>query len=200
MMKLYDIDLSGNCHKVRLFLSLLNVNYEKRPIDYKQGELKSPEFLAINPLGQVPVLVDGDVVIRDSQAILVYLARKYDADDWLWLPLDPAAMAKIMQWLSFAVNEINNSLFLARLYFLFDADVDLEKAQTKSKEVLELLNKHLENREWLEFNRPTLADIACFPYVGLAPDGKIALDPYPHVVAWIKRIQNLSHYVPMPGL
>lgn len=200
MIKLYDIDLSGNCHKVRLFLSLLNINYEKITVDYLKGELKSPQFLALNPLGQVPVLIDETVVLRDSQAILVYLARKYNGDDWLWLPLDPVSMGKVMQWLSFAVNEINNSLFVARVYFLFNLNVDVETAQTKSQQVLQLLDDHLQDRQWLEFNRPTIADLACFPYVGLAPDGNVSLDPYPNVLAWIKRIQNLSNYVSMPGL
>jgi glutathione S-transferase len=197
-MKLYDIDLSGNCHKVRLFLSLLGIEYEQVAVDYLQGEHKSQQFLQLNPLGQVPVLVDGDVVVRDSQAILVYLARQYEAENWL--PLEPVSMAKIMQWLSFAANEINNSLFIARLHFLFHMDVDWEQGQTKGKQVLQLLNEHLEQRQWLELDHPTIADLACFPYVGLAPEGKVSLEPYPNVVAWIERIQNLPNYVRMPGL
>ena len=83
-MKLYDVDVSGNCYKVRLLISLLGIDCEMSPVDlYKSREHKSPEFLRLNPRGQVPVLTDGKVTIWDSQAILVYIARKHGGDDWL---------------------------------------------------------------------------------------------------------------------
>ncbi|MFB2978952.1 glutathione S-transferase family protein [Microseira sp. BLCC-F43] len=198
MIKIYHTELSGNCHKVRLMSALLGVEYELIPVDLLGGEHKSPQFLQLNPLGQIPVLVDNDIIIRDSQAILVYLARKYG--DESWLPLAAQSMAKVMQWLSFAANEINNSVFIARLYFRFNMDVDWESAQQKGKQVLQILNEHLQNRDWLELNRPTIADIACYPYVGLAPEGKVSLDDYPNVIAWIERIKQLPGYIGMPGL
>ncbi|WP_026732686.1 glutathione S-transferase family protein [Fischerella sp. PCC 9605] len=198
MIKLYDLELSGNCHKVRLMLSLLRLQYEQIIVDIPNREHKSPQFLKLNPLGQIPVLTDEDVVIRDSQAILVYLARKYGTEEWL--PLEPESMAKVMQWLSFAANEINNSVFIARLHFRFQMDVDWEAAQIRSKPVLQIMNEHLQNRTWLELEHPTIADIACFPYIGLAPEGKVDLEPYPSVIAWIERIKQLPRYVNMPGL
>ncbi|NJL80463.1 MAG: glutathione S-transferase family protein [Richelia sp. RM2_1_2] len=198
MIRLYDRELSGNCHKIRLMLSLLGVEYEKVTVDTPNREHKSPQFLKLNPLGQIPVLADEDIVIRDSQAILVYLARKYGTEEWL--PLYPESMAKVMQWLSFAANEINNSVFIARLYFRFQMDVDWQAAQIRSKPILNIMNEHLQNRNWLELEHPTIADIACFPYIGLAPEGKIDLEPYPHVIAWIERITQLPGYVNMPGL
>ena len=198
MIKIYDLELSGNCHKVRLMSALLGVEYELIPVDFAGGEHKSPQFLQLNPLGQIPVVVDNDIILRDSQAILVYLARKYG--DETWLPLDAQSMAKVMQWLSFAANEINNSLFIARLYFRFNMDVDWESAQQKGKQVLQIMNEHLQNRDWLELDRPTIADIACYPYVGLAPEGKVSLDAYPNVFAWIERIKQLPGYIGMPGL
>lgn len=194
MIKLYEAGLSGNCHKVRLILSILGVKYDQISV----GQHKSPEFLKLNPLGLIPVLVDDEVIIRDSQAILVYLTRKYENENWL--PLEPESMAKVMQWLSFAANEIGNSLSVARGHFLFNRNVNWEDAQVKGKQVLRVMNEHLQQNEWLELKRPTIADIACFPYVGLAPQGKVSLDGYPHVLTWIERIKQLPGYVSMPGL
>lgn len=198
MMKLYHTELSGNCHKVRLMLSLLEIEHERVLIDLVNGEHKSTDFLKLNSLGQVPVLMDGDTLIRDSQAILVYLTRKYKREDWL--PLEAESMAKVMQWLSFAANEINTSLFIARLHFRFGMDFDWETAQQKGKQVLQIINNHLQNRNWLECNSATIADIACYPYVGLAPEGKVALEPYPNILAWIDRIKQLPGYEAMAGL
>lgn len=197
-MKLYHTELSGNCHKVRLMLSLLGLKHERILINLAGGEHKTPNFLKLNPLGQVPVLVDEDTVIRDSQAILVYLVRKCGREDWL--PLEPESIAKIMQWLSFSANEINSSLFVARLHFRFGMDFDWATAQAKGKQVLEVMDSHLQGRDWLEIDRPTIADIACYPYVGLAPEGKVSLEPYPNIVNWIKRIKQLSNYEGMAGL
>ncbi|MFB2898489.1 glutathione S-transferase family protein [Aerosakkonemataceae cyanobacterium BLCC-F50] len=198
MMKLYHTELSGNCHKVRLMLSLLEIKHERVLVDLAGGEHKSADFLELNPLGQVPVLMDGDTLIRDSQAILVYLTRKYEREDWL--PLEAESMAKVMQWLSFAANEINTSLFIARLHFRFGMDFDWERAQQKGKQVLQIIDDHLQGRNWLEQDRATIADIACYPYVGLAPEGKVALEPYPNIIAWIDRIKQLPSYEAMPGL
>lgn len=198
MIQLYDFVLSGNCHKVRLLLSMLKLDYELIPVNLKAGEHKTEQFLQFNLCGQVPVLRDGNVTIRDSQAILVYLARRYGGEDWL--PLDPEAIAKIMQWLSFAANEIANSLAAARRYFLFKGQLDLDLTQQKAHQVLQILDRHLTNNQWLECSHPTIADLACFPYVGLAADAKVALDNYPHVIAWCDRIKQLPGYVSMPGL
>lgn len=198
MIKLYHTELSGNCHKIRLLLSLLGLEHERVLVNLMAGEHKSPEFLQINPLGQIPVLVDGQTTIRDSQAILVYLARGAEREDWLPLAAEP--MAKVMQWLSFAAYEIGTSLFIARLHFRFGMDFDWETAQQQGKQVLQLLDEHLQERDWLECDRPTIADIACYPYVGLAPEGEVSLEPYPHVLAWIGRIKQLPGYEGMPGL
>ncbi len=80
MIKLYGHELSGNSYKVRLFLELLNLNYAWVRVDLMKGEHKFPEYLAINPFGQVPTLTDGNETLTDAQAILVYLARKYGGD------------------------------------------------------------------------------------------------------------------------
>lgn len=198
MIKFYNHELSGNCYKVRLMLSLLELYYQLITVDLIKGEQKSSQFLKLNPLGQVQVLVDGDVVIRDAQAILVYLARRYGSEDWL--PMEAELMGKVMQWLSTAADEIQHSLAAARKYFLLNAKIDLESAQKRADEILQIMDEHLAQQQWLECDRPTIADIACFPYVGLAADGKISLEAYPDVIAWIKRIKQLPGYIGMSGL
>lgn len=196
MITLYHFEISGNCHKIRLMLSLLGLDYKS--VIPKDEEHKSPLFLRLNPFGQVPVLVDDDVVIRDSHAILVYLARQYGGN---WLPNDAKSMSQVVQWLSTAANDVRQSFEPARWYYLFNrTQVDVEAAQTKAYALLDVINAHLTERQWLELDRPTIADIACFPYIGLAADGRISLDNYPHVISWINRTKQLSGYVSMPGL
>lgn len=196
MITLYHFEISGNSHKVRLMLSLLGLDYES--ITPTNGQHKEPAFLKLNPFGKVPVLVDGDVVIWDSQAILVYLARRYGGEDWL--PLEAEPMALVMQWLSTAANEIQHGLSATRRGYLLNVKLDVELAEKKSYLALGILEQHLQERQWLECDRPTIADIACFPYVALAGDAKISLEPYPHVVAWINRIKQLPGFVGMPGM
>ena len=197
MITLYDLELSGNCYKVRLFLSLMRLAHKLRPIDFFAGEHKQPEHLARNPLGQLPVLEDGDVLLRDSGAILVYLARRYGAD---WLPETPEDMGRVMQWLATATSEMLNGPAAARVQCLLGEDGDLAGAQDLARRLLQTFDAHLSNREWLELGRPSIADVACYPYLALAPEGRISLEPYLHVRAWIGRVEALPGYVPMPGL
>ena len=198
MLKLYDFKLSGNCYKVRLLLSLLGLEYELVSLDLKGGEHKTPEFLELNLWGQIPVLVDKYLVLRDSQAILVYLARHYGGE--AWLPSDPESMALVMQWLSTAVHDIQQGFAAARVYYLFGRQLDIETATARAYTASKVIDRHLAHRQWLELDRPTIADIACFPYIALAADGKIDLTDYPNVVAWIERVKQLSGYVGMSGL
>jgi glutathione S-transferase len=198
MIKLYDFILSGNSYKIRLMLSILGLEYESISVNLKAGEQKTPDFLSINPFGQVPVLVDGDLVFRDSQAILVYLVQKYGAASWL--PTEAESLGLVMQWLSTANLDIQRSLAAARVYHLMGRQLDIEVATAHAHTVLGVINQHLAQRQWLECDRPTLADIACFPYIALAADGKISLADYPHISAWIARMKQLPGYIGMPGL
>jgi glutathione S-transferase len=198
MITLHTVDLSGNGLKARLLLSMLGLSYETKTPDMMKGEHKAPSFLALNPLGQVPVLVDGGVTLRDSQAILVYLARKYGGEDWL--PSDPATMGEVMQWLSFACNEIAQGPNRLRLAKVFKFNVDQELARKIADGALGVLESRLTGRDWLVGSRPTIADLACYPYTALAYEGGYDLAPYKAVQAWIKRVEALPGYVGMPGL
>ena len=198
-IKLFNLELSGNCYKVRLLLALLGLEYELVPVDLMAGEHKSPEFLQLNPLGQIPVLIDGDEIIADAQAILVYLARQYG--DRTWLPTEAESMSRIVRWLSTSAGEIRQGVEFARRFHLFNAQyVNIEVATQQATFMLQQLEQHLTDKEWLELGHPTIADIAVFPYVALAPDGKISLEPYPNILAWCDRLKQLPRFIAMPGI
>lgn len=195
-MKLYDLDVSGNCYKVRLFASLARIDLELVSVDLANGAHKQPPLSDLNPLGQLPVLEDGPYVVRDSQAILVYLAGAYGG--LAWWPAHPQGQADIMQWLSFAANEVQHSLCAARLIKKFAVELDRHQALAHSDVVLSLLDSHLEHNDWLAIGRPTLADCAVYPYVALAPEGDVDLKPYRHIARWIGRMEALPGYLPKP--
>ncbi len=199
MIKLYDAPLSGNCHKVRLFLSLLGLDYETIPVSLPDGANKTPEYLAVNPLGQVPALDDDGVVVRDSQAILVYLAAKYGGEKWL-AKSDPAALGHVCEWLSFCANEMLNGCAVARALVLFNRPGDVEAAREKAKRALGVLDDHLASRDWLVGDAPSIADIANYVYAGLVHQGGIDPYGYANVAAWLGRVEALPGYVGMAAL
>ncbi|MBX8514919.1 glutathione S-transferase [Pseudomonas cichorii] len=195
-MKLYDLDVSGNCYKVRLFAALANIELDVVAVDFLAGEHKKPPLSDMNPLGQLPVLEDGSYIIRDSQAILVYLAGQYGG--LAWWPAHPQGQADIVQWLSFASNEVQHSLCAARLVQKFGVVLDKAQALEKSTVTLSLLDAHLERNDWLAIDRPSIADCAVYPYVVLAPEGGVDLAPYVNIARWMERIEALPGYLPKP--
>jgi len=198
MIKLYNAGPSGNGHKVTLMLSLLGLDHEAIPVSLPDKEQKTPEYLAMNPLGKVPVIDDDGEIIRDSQAIVVYLAHKYG--DGAWLPTDAAGLGHVMEWLSFAANEMLNSCAVARALILFNREGDLAAAQEASRQCLDILDGHLAGREWLVGESPSAADVACYVYAGLVHMGDVDPLAYANVVAWFDRIEALPGYVGMDGL
>lgn len=198
MPRLYDLELSGNCYKIRLLCALLKVPLEIVPVDFLAGEHKKSPLIGINPFGEIPIFADGDLVLRDSQAILVYVARKWGSE--AWLPSDAAALASVVQWLMVAENEIARGPNDARLHDKFGIELDIGAAREKSVRILGILEQHLATTNWLAMDRPTIADIACMPYVALAREGGLKLDPYPAIAAWIARIKALPGFIGMPGI
>ena len=201
---LYDYMLSGSCYKVRLFLSILGLDYESELVDYFPGRRhREPDFLELNPLGQLPVLADGEVMLRDAQAILVYLATKYDKGG-SWYPEEPAARGRTAMWLAFAGGELMSSSG-ARLHDMLGYPGEIEQLRAEAKRAFRILDDHLtdqefEDRHWLAAGHPTVADIACFPYVALGNDGGIPLDDYPAIGRWLRRVMALPGFVDMPGI
>lgn len=197
-MMLYDMALSGNCYKVRLMMALLGLDYDPHPISLPAGDNRTPEFLAMNPIGKIPVLDDEGFIIRDSQAILVYLAAKHGRRD-LW-PDDAADQGQVMQWLSFAANEMSHGCARARAIPKFNRAGDHAAAQAIARTALGILEGRLTDHDWLALGRPTIADIACYPYAALVWEGGVPLDPYAAIRAWFGRIRALPGYVGMEGL
>jgi len=197
-MKLYDFELSGNAYRIRLMLSLLGLDYERVPLKLMEGEQRGHAFLKLNPRGQVPTLDDGGTVVWDSLAILVYLARKYGGEKWL--PIDAKGMAEVMQWLAVMENEVLYGLARARVICKFKRPGPLEETQLLGRKGLDVLEKRLAAHPWLALDHVTIADIGCFPYVALAPEGEIPLDDYPAIRKWIERIKALPGFVGMPGV
>lgn len=195
MITLYDFPLSGNAHKVRLLLSLLNIEYERKEVALAEGEQRSDAFLALNPFHHVPVLVDGDLVIRDSSAILTYIARKYAPE---WAPSDARSSARIQEWLAVATKEVSEGPGAARLVNVFGAQLDKDAAVTKSHELLHILNAHLSERKWVAIERISIADIALYSYIAHAPEGDVSLDDYLHVKRWLAAIESQPAFVSMP--
>ncbi|PKA22461.1 glutathione S-transferase [Leptospira sp. mixed culture ATI2-C-A1] len=197
-MELYEFAMSGNCYKVRLMLSLLNLKYESRIVNGPEKEHKSSSFLELNPFGQVPVLKDNDIVLRDSQAILVYLAKMYGGNDWF--PEDPVKAAEIVGWLSTSANEVSRGPSALRAHFILGRPINLEEAKSVTTSLLNVLEKKLSEFQWLVTNKVTIADIAIYPYIALAHQGNVSLLEYKSVREWMSRIEKLPGYVGMVGL
>lgn len=193
-MKIHHHPLSGHSHRVVLFASLLGVPHELVEVDLKAGAHKRPEFLALNPFGQVPVLDDDGVVVADSNAILVYLARKAGRSDWL--PDDPAGAAAVQRWLSVAAGDVAYGPAAARLITVFGAGFRPDEVITRSHGLLARLEQHLAGREWLAADHPTIADVALYSYLARAPEGNVDLGAYKEVGRFLRRIEALPGFVP----
>lgn len=206
MLRLYQHSESGNSYKVRLLLAFIGLPYESIAVDLFTDEQHQAAYLALNPRGEVPTLVDGDLVLRDSMAILVYLATKHAP---AWCPQAPAELARIAEWLAFAASWVQYGVFSARALVSFgipanglppDFPASLDEAKIRGHKSLVLMDQHLSSHDWLAGDRATIADVANFPYIALAPMGDIPLNPYPAVEAWIARFKTLPGFIEIAGL
>ena len=196
-IQLYSMTYSGHGHRVQLFLSILNLPFEKVDIDPTSGDLHKPEFLARNPFGQVPLIIDDDVVVFDSNAILVYLAKKYAPDSWL--PTDPVGSAAVQQWFSLAAGQIAFGPCAARRLKVYNEElVPMDTALGIATKLFRVLDGILSKTAFAVGDRPTLADIAAYTYIAHAPEGGLSLDPYPNIKSWIRLVESLPGFVPMP--
>jgi glutathione S-transferase len=193
---LHGTRLSGHTHRVMLFLQLLGLPYEFA--DSPAAVRDTPAFRRLNPLGQIPVLEDGELALADSNAILVYLAKRYALGS-SWLPEDPPSAARVQRWLSLAAGEIAYGPASARINARFyDTGVPPALAQRLAARALGLMEEELAAHPWLAGAQASIADVACYAYIAHAPEGGIDLGPYPQVRAWIARVQALPRFVPMP--
>lgn len=194
-VKLYRSVISGHSHRAELFLSLLGVPYTTIDVDLRAGQQRNPDFLKLNPFGQVPVIDDNGTVVADSNAILTYLALKYG--DERWLPRDPLGAAKVQRWLSVAAGQIAFGPAAARLATQFGMPLDVEGARKRAQQLFALMEAELSAAPFLAAGQPTIADVAAYSYIARAPEGGIALEPYPALRAWLARIEALPGFLPM---
>lgn len=206
MIRLYDYALSANCYKQRLFMHLLDVEFESIPIDFHPGrEHKGEAFREINPLGHIPVIDDAGYVLRDAHAILVYLATRYDPER-RWYPVDdPQLLGETAQWLAFAEGTTNTAS-AARLHVNLGYDFDIDAVRAGAHELFRVLDEHVWFNEraggaWVcGADHPTIADIALFPDVALAEEGGVDMLDYPALHRWTDRVKQLPGFVVMPGI
>ena len=193
-LKLHTFPLSGHSHRAVLFASLIGADAETVVVDLAKGAHKTPEYLAINPFGQVPVLEDGDTVVSDSTAILVYLAKKFGRTDWL--PEEAEAAARVQKWLSVASGQVAFGPAAARLITVSGAPYNADEVIARAHGILKLIEAELDGRDWIAADRPTIADVALYSYIARAPEGNVSLADYANVQAWLARIEALDGFVP----
>ncbi len=195
---LHRFVLSGHCHRVELLLSLLGLPASLVDVDLADGEHKREPFLGKNAFGQVPVIEDGEVVLSDSNAILVYLATRYDAAG-RWLPRDPERRSHVQRWLSVAAGPLAYGPGAARVARLFGRPEDVA-AQASANKLFEVMEKEIATRDWFAGPEPTLADVALYAYTARAPEGGVSLEPYPAIRRWLARVEGLPGFVAMPAV
>ncbi|ABG39654.1 glutathione S-transferase-like protein [Paraglaciecola sp. T6c] len=193
-IKIYSFPLSGHAQRVELFANIAGIAHEVINVDLAGGEHKQAAFLTLNPAGQVPVVQDGEAVISDSNAILVYLARKYAPD---YIPTDAVLEAQVQQFLSLAAGEIAFGPCNARLITVFNAPLDADFAIATANKVLGKLEAHLEGREFLVGDSPSIADIAIYTYTAHAPEGNVSLANFPNVRRFLANVEALNGFKPM---
>lgn len=192
-MKLYDYLPSGNSYKVRLLLSWLGQSYTHIPVDIHKGETRTAAYLAMNPSGQMPLLVlDDGRVLPESGAILFYLAT-----GTRYLPSDKFERAQVMRWMLYEQNQHEPWVAGARFVTMYKPERagELPALQERGHGALQVLETHLSDREYFVGDRLSIADIALFAYTHVAPEGGIDLSPYKAIRAWIDLVQAHPNHI-----
>jgi glutathione S-transferase len=197
--RLYDYLPSGNGYKVRLVLRQLGLPYELVELDIKRGETRTPEFLAKNPNGRIPLLeIPGHGYLAESHAIISYLAEGTPL-----IPADRLERARMWQWLCFEQYNLEPNVGTVRFWIasLKKTEVELgEKLVEKRRNghaALAVLERGLTGRRFLVDDRYSLADIALYAYTHVAPEGGFELDPFPAIRAWCARVAAQPGHVPI---
>lgn len=195
-LQLHRMPISGHCHRVELLLSLLGLPYDVIDVDLLQGEHQRADFLALNALGQVPVLVDAGQVLSDSNAILVYLAQRY-APGSAWMPQDAVGAAQLQRWFSLAAGLLVTGISEPRFAALCGRPLS-EAAQAIGQRLLGFMEGELQGRAWLLGGaEPSLADVAMVGYISQADIAGLPLSAFPRIAGWVARVQALPGYVPL---
>ncbi|HWL04442.1 MAG TPA: glutathione S-transferase family protein [Xanthobacteraceae bacterium] len=201
MYTLYSMQRSGNSYKVRLALSQLNIPYRLVEVDILRGESRTPEFLAMNPNGQVPLLeVAPDRYLAESNAILWFLAEGSDL-----IPTDPIERAEALQWTFFEQHSLEPNIGAAYFWLcLVRGGRELQQHalddwMEEGYRALSVMDRHLRERPFFVGNRYTIADIALYAYTHLAHLADFELDGFPSVRQWLERVESHPAYMAMDG-
>jgi len=188
-VKLYDYGASCNCYKARLLLAHLGLEYERVPVDIFAGGTLTDEYARINPMRTTPVLETKEGYLPESNAILVYLASgtRYLTDD-------PWERAQVMRWLIYEQTDVVFMIGGLRFRLLVGRwtpeDPEAVRRRKGALEVLQLLDDHLAERDFLVGDRYTIADIAVYGYSHRAEEAQLDLAPYPHLREWFARVES----------
>ncbi len=200
MLRVHGTMQSINAYKVRMFLSILEVPFDLVELDMYGGEHKREPYLTLNPFGQMPALEDGDFSIADSHACLVYVARRYD-DSGQWLPTDAQGEAKVAEWMSKSANEVHQGPWMKRAKIRRPDAIKLsdEEIDARCDHILQLMDQHLANREWLASDHATIADISCFAPISMLNVSGYDTDKWVNVTAWLDRVRAIPRAMDIDG-
>ena len=196
MYKLYDFLPSGNSYKIRLLLNLLEISYQRIDVNILNKETRTPEFLAKNPNGKIPVLeIAPEQYLAESNAILYYLSQGTE-----FFPQDKYLQAKVMQWLFFEQFSHEPNLATARYWISILKQPEQYTAQLEQKHrlgnmALQVMERHLSDRHFLVGEQYTIADIALYGYTHVAHEGGFDLNQYPLISAWLQRVAGHSRHI-----
>ncbi len=196
MLKLYEYPTSGNCYKIRLLLNQLGIAYDRIPIDILQGESRTAEFLAMNPVGKTPTLeIQPGQYLAESNAIIYYLA-----DGTEFLPVDRWERAQVMQWLFFEQYSHEPNIATVR-YWITIAKIAEQKREAIAQKTelgytaLGVMERHLATQDYFVGNRYSIADIALYAYTHVATEGGFDVSKFPAILAWFDRIVSQPNYL-----
>ena len=198
MFKVYGMSVSGNCYKVKLLLEQLGKKYEWHEVNSVKGETRTPEFLAINSNGRVPVLqIEPGDYLPESDAILCYLA-----DGTEFWPPGRREKAETLQWMFFEQYSHEPYIAVARFLMKFlppdhPRKAELPRLHERGYQALDVMEKHLSNRRYFVGLSYSIADIALFAYTHVAGDGGFDLGRYTAISTWLERVKAQPRFVPM---
>jgi len=196
MLKLYDYLPSGNSYKVRLVLAQLGIPYERIDIDILKGRSRTPEFLAMNPNGRIPLLeIAPGNFLAESNAIMFYLAK-----DSALLPEDPLHQAQVLQWLFFEQYSHEPYIATPRFWIALlgkerEYHEELAKKRGPGYAALKVMDQHLGARDFFVAGRYTIADIGLYAYTHVAPEGGFDLSTFSHILAWMERVKAQPRHI-----
>jgi glutathione S-transferase len=198
MIRLYDYLSSGNGYKVRLLLTQLGVPFERVELDIVKGETRTPEYLARNPNGRIPLLeLESGDLLPESNAILFYLA-----DGTPFLSDDRLERATTLQWMFFEQyshepNIATSRFWLQHLELTPERHAALEQKRPLGYAALDVMERHLSERDFFVGGRYSIADIALYAYTHVADEGGFDLSGYPGIRGWLERVRTQPGHIPI---